>query len=90
MPLKWSVVAIVHPPTYLNKVVVMTTKEILILNVITQKVLSSITIDELMRRNKLTYGEDDSFKGIETSPALDIVALTISKPDNNLILLFNL
>ncbi|KAM9933187.1 hypothetical protein OXX80_007191 [Metschnikowia pulcherrima] len=60
-----NIVGLVHPPTYLNKVVVATAQHLLVVNVRTAKTVYKTPAN--------TFGEPLSC--IETAPALDIVAV---------------
>jgi len=59
------IVGMVHPPTYLNKIVVATSSRLYIFNIRTAKTVFKTADD--------TFGENLS--SIETAPALDIVAV---------------
>lgn len=63
-----DIVGIVHPPTYLNKIVVATTSCLLIYNIRTGKLLYKTTENSFA----------GPISGIETAPALDIVAVGTS------------
>lgn len=60
-----QIVGLVHPPTYLNKVVVATSSRLYVFNIRTAKTVFKTAED--------TFGENLST--IETAPALDIVAV---------------
>lgn len=60
-----QIVGVVHPPTYLNKIVVATSSRLYIFNIRTAKTVFKTADD--------TFGENLS--SIETAPALDIVAV---------------
>ncbi len=67
--LNGDIKGISHPPTYLNKIVIMTTNNLLIFNIRTGKLL--FTSSEISPNSILTC--------IESSPMLDIIALGTSK-----------
>lgn len=60
-----QIVGVVHPPTYLNKIIVATSSRLYIFNIRTAKTVFKTADD--------TFGENLS--SIETAPALDIVAV---------------
>lgn len=60
-----NIVGLIHPPTYLNKIVVATTEHVLIFNIRTGKLL--------YRSPEAQFGE--SISCIEFAPALDIIAV---------------
>ncbi|CAH6723056.1 U3 small nucleolar RNA-associated protein 21 [[Candida] jaroonii] len=64
-----DIVGLIHPPTYLNKVVVATTQNIFILNINTGKLLYQSPENQ--------FGED--ITSIEYAPALDIIAIGTAK-----------
>ncbi|KAI3406748.2 UTP21 [Candida oxycetoniae] len=61
-----EIVGVIHPPTYLNKVVVATTSSIVIINVRSGKVL--------YRSQQQQFGEE-SLSSIESAPVLDVVGV---------------
>lgn len=63
-----EIVGLLHPPTYLNKIVVATTSYLYIINIRTAKTIFKTMSD--------TFGENIST--IESAPALDIVAVGTS------------
>lgn len=80
---------IIHPPTYLNKVLIWTAKELAIVNVITMKIVVQIAVDSLFERLQQTYDEHEVLT-VEASPALDVVAVSLGHLTNSLVVLFNL
>jgi hypothetical protein len=58
----------------------LTTHEIIILNVITKKFIVQIQIQDIFKKNQIEYSENE-FKLIESSPALDIVAISTESED---------
>ncbi|CDK24709.1 unnamed protein product [Kuraishia capsulata CBS 1993] len=74
-PLDGEVVGIVHPPTYLNKIVVATSHGFLLLNIRTGKFLLKVTDFK------------ESITCVQSAPALDIISLGTA---NGIVFLYNL
>ncbi|CAI5756617.1 unnamed protein product [Candida verbasci] len=71
-----EIVGLIHPPTYLNKIVVVTTSGLFIINVRSRKLLF-----------KSDNFQNESLSCIESAPVLDVVALGTTKGN---IFLYNL
>jgi U3 small nucleolar RNA-associated protein 21 len=77
--LKWNIVAIMHPPTYLNKVIVLCTREICVFNIVTRKFVSRTQLNT-----------DGVYTYIVASPALDTVAVVVQDEGVSRVTLLNL
>lgn len=61
-----DIVGIVHPPTYLNKIVVATASHLFVFNIRTGKLLFKSPVQQFL---------DDAITSIEVAPVLDLVAV---------------
>ncbi|KAI5960133.1 UTP21 [Candida pseudojiufengensis] len=73
-----EIVGLIHPPTYLNKIVVATSSSVFIINVRTGKIL--------FKSSPHQFG-DESISCIEFAPVLDVIALGTSSGN---VILYNL
>ena len=64
-----EIVGLIHPPTYLNKVIVATTQSVFVINVRTGK---------LLYKSRELQFEGEKISSIEAAPVLDVVAVGTS------------
>ena len=69
---------LIHPPTYLNKVIVATTQSVFVINVRTGK---------LLYKSRELQFEGEKISSIEAAPVLDVIAVGTS---NGNVFLFNI
>lgn len=73
-----EIVGLIHPPTYLNKVIVATTQSVFVINVRTGK---------LLYKSRELQFEGEKISSIEAAPVLDVIAVGTS---NGNVFLFNI